>query len=235
MNDVIQKLLLVQDLDVEILVLKEKLAEGPRRIAADEEELKGHRDRFEDAARRAKEALRLAERKNSEVDEMDRKINDLSLKQNTSRTNKEYEAFKTEIAGLKADREIFEEEALQQWSVGDEREKESETELLKVTSLEDDLATSRAGWEAELRELESELGELSSTREGRCRGLSPSWLATYDRVLGNRGVPAVVQVVEQYCQGCQMHVTIHDVTRAWKGAEVVQCRSCGRILYAATL
>ena len=80
-----------------------------------------------------------------------------------------------------------------------------------------------------------ELGELGSTREGRCRGLSPSWLGTYDRVLGNRGVPAVVQVVEQYCQGCQMHITIHDVTRAWKGAEVVQCRSCGRILYAATL
>jgi predicted nucleic acid-binding Zn-ribbon protein len=30
-------------------------------------------------------------------------------------------------------------------------------------------------------------------------------------------------------------VSIHDVTRAWKGDEVVQCHSCARILYAATL
>jgi predicted nucleic acid-binding Zn-ribbon protein len=235
LNQVIEKLLGVQEVDETILAIKSKLAEGPRRIRAAEAELERHRTVWTEASRRAKEAMRVADRKNSEVEAVDERIRDLSLKQNTARSNKEYEAFKLEIAGLKADREILEEEALQQWEVGEDREAEAAREEAKVASLTEELAEQRAEWEEEAGAHQARLAELEESRRERSRGLPPTWIDTYERLLVSQGTPVLVPIVEQYCQGCQMNLSIHDVTRAWKGAEIVRCRSCSRILYAETL
>ncbi len=235
MNEVIKKLLVVQELDVKIIALKEKLAEGPSLLAEEEAELEKHRTSFEEASRRAKEAMRIAERKNADVDAVDQKIRDLRAKQNTARTNKEYEAFKMEIAGQNADREILEEEALQQWSVGEDREKEAEMEAAKVKGMEDQLAQGHLDWEERAVELNRELDEFLELRKTKIVGLPPTWISSYERLLESQGVPVLVQVVDQYCQGCQMSMSIHDVTRAWKASEVVKCRACNRILYAETL
>jgi predicted nucleic acid-binding Zn-ribbon protein len=235
LNHVVEKLLSVQELDVKRLKLKERLRAGPERLLAEEEELDRHRKRYEEAARRAKEAMRVAERKNGEVDAVDKKIQDLYLKLNTARSNKEYEALKTEIAGHRADQEILEEEALQQWSVGEDREGEAAREKEQVEALEVAIATEKEEWEAEARGLEESLGALEEDRSERLKGVPSTWLMVYEKVLDRFGAPALVPIVDQYCQGCQINVSIHDVTRAWKGEEVVLCHSCNRILYAETL
>ncbi len=235
MNKVIEKLLLVQELDEEIIAVKRVLAAGPARLKEDEDRLERHRESFTGATRTAKEAMRVADRKNGEVEAVDEKINDLNGKMNAARTNKEYEALKTEIAGQKADRGILEEEALQQWSVGEDREKEAAEEETKVQTLELELEESRSAWEREAAELEAKLAEFALIRKERIKGLPPMWLTSYERLLETQGTPVLAPVVDQYCQGCQMNMSIHDVTRAWKGAEVVKCRSCNRILYAETL
>ncbi len=235
MNKVIEKLLLVQELDEEIIAVKRVLAAGPARLKEDEDRLERHRESFTGATRTAKEAMRVADRKNGEVEAVDEKINDLNGKMNAARTNKEYEALKTEIAGQKADRGILEEEALQQWSVGEDREKEAAEEETKVQTLELELEESRSVWEREAAELEAKLAGFAEIRKERIKGLPPMWLTSYERLLETQGTPVLAPVVDQYCQGCQMNMSIHDVTRAWKGAEVVKCRSCNRILYAETL
>lgn len=235
MNKVVEKLLSVQDLDVSRLKLEARLAAGPELLRADEAELERHRERHRVAARTAKESMRVAERKNADVDAADSKIQDLYTKMNTARSNKEYEAFKTEIAGHKADREILEEEALQQWGVGEERENEAAAEDARVAELEASLEANSREWDEESAGLREELAVLMKDREEQLRGLPPTWLMVYERVLERCGAPALVPVVEQYCQGCQMNISIHDVTRAWKGDMVVTCHSCTRILYAETL
>ena len=235
MNKVIEKLLTVQELDVEILEVKRKLAAGPARLKDEEERLERHRQSLAVATRTAKEALRIADRKNGEVDAVDQKIANLGAKMNTARTNKEYEAFKTEIAGHKADREILEEEALQQWAVGEEREAAAAREEKTVKAIEAELEAAHAAWGQEARTLEAKLAELDEVRKGRVVGLPPRWLISYERLLESQGTPVLAPVVDQYCQACQMSMSIHDVTRAWKASEVVKCRHCNRILYAETL
>ncbi len=235
MNDVIEKLLAVQELDTRILAIRKKLEEGPRRLSTEERELEEHRERLRQSSRKAKEATLAAERKNRELEALDQKMKDLGLKQYAARSNKEYEAIKHEIAGLKADFELLEDEALAHWSVGEEREREARVEQDRVQALEADLARKRAEWEEEARVFREELAALEKEREVHSRDVPLKWMTVYERVVESRGTPAVVPVVDQYCQGCQMSVTIHDVTRAWKGAEIVQCRSCSRILYADTV
>lgn len=235
MNQVIEKLLAVQELDRRILRLEEKRKAGPEALAEEEGELGAHRKKLDEATHRAKEAMRTAERKNAELDAVDKKMKDLNLKLNTARSNKEYEALKHEIAGFKADYEILEEEALQQWEVSEAREEEAEREKEKIRGLEEDLAAKRREWEEAEKEID---GQLDALKEQRARGASEvpaTWMQIYDRVLDLRGAPAVVEVSEQYCQGCQMSITVHDVTRAITGREIVQCKACSRILYAETL
>jgi predicted nucleic acid-binding Zn-ribbon protein len=234
-REVIDKLLGVQELDEQILRLKAELENGPRRLEEENGELKAHLERHDELARKAKEAMRAGERKNADLEEIDRKMKDLSGKQMTARSNKEYEAFKMEIAGLKADFEILEEEALQLWSVGEDRESEASREQEIIDRLEAEYADRRKAWEVEAKSHEDELERLAEMRKERARDIPPSWIETYDRVLAKSGSPALVEIIDRYCQGCQRHVTVHDVTRAIKGTEVVQCKACSRILYALTL
>ena len=172
MNQVTKKLLALQEVDERILIIKKRLAAGPDALAADEAELETHRKKHDEAARRAKEAMRAAERKNSEVDAVDEKIRNLGAKQMGARTNKEYEAFKHEIATLKADREILEEEALQQWGVGEAREEEAAREKLEVSAQEAAIEEKRREVEEECGELERDLAVLMAQRKERTAGRS---------------------------------------------------------------
>jgi predicted nucleic acid-binding Zn-ribbon protein len=234
-KEVIEKLLSVQEMDEQILRIKATLAEGPRRLEEENGELSVHLERYEELSRQAKEAMRAGERKNGDLEGIDRKIKDLNGKQMTARSNKEYEALKMEIAGHKADYEILEEEALQQWSVGEEREKQAAEEQAIISRLEAEYAERKAEWETEAKAFETEMARLAEIRAERAKDISPTWIETYEKVLRKCGSPALVEIVARYCQGCQRHVTVHDVTRAIKGTEVVQCKACSRILYALTL
>jgi predicted nucleic acid-binding Zn-ribbon protein len=234
-KEVIDKLLGVQELDEKILRIKSELAEGPRRLEEEDTRLTEQLARHDDLSRQAKEAMRAGERKNSELEAIDRKIQDLNGKLMTARSNKEYEALKMEIAGFRADYEILEEEALKQWDVGEERENEAREVEGVIEKLKAEHAEKVAEWEKAAKGLEEELAGLTEERAERAKSVPPSWMEKYERVLGKNGCPVVVEIVDRYCQGCQRHVTVHDVTRAMQASEVVTCKACSRILYAVTL
>jgi hypothetical protein len=235
LNEVMQKLLSLQDVDRRKRAVEAKIRAGDLRCHEIRDRLAHYQKRLEESTRRAKEAELVEKRKFGEVDEVDRKIRDQSTKQNTARTNKEYEAFKMEIAGMKANRDLLEEEALQQAAAKEQREREAKAEKQKVDALAAELSEADGRWKVEQEGLHTELAQLTAERDQKRQGIPPTWLDRYERLLASIGLPAIVPVVEQYCQGCQMELSIHDVTRAFKAAEVVSCKSCNRMLYAETL
>lgn len=234
-NEVIRKLLVVQEVDGRRLILKKRLAKGPMLLATEEKKLAEHRRLQEDASHRMKEAMRAADRKNGEVEGVEAKLKDLDGKLNIARSNKEYEAIKLEIAGQMVDHDLLSEEALQQWSIGEELEKEAEEEAGKVAAQEAELGRGRKEWEEEAKEMEEELAGLETNRAERTADVPDAWMEVYEKVLTSRGTPVVVEVVAQYCKGCAMSISLHDITRAMRGIEVAQCKSCNRIIYAEGL
>jgi predicted nucleic acid-binding Zn-ribbon protein len=234
-KEAVEKLLRVQEVDTRILAIRARLEKGPREIQGEDQILDAHRKRHDELTRQAKEAMRAGERKNGELETLDEKRKQLTGKLMTARSNKEYDALKLEIAGISADFELLEEEALQQWSIGEERESEAEEEAGKIAELERQGEVRKKEWEVRAAELAGELEGLEADRAERAKLVPESWLRMYERVLEHSGAPAIVEVVERYCQGCQMQITVHDVTRALAGNEVVTCRACNRILYAETL
>jgi predicted nucleic acid-binding Zn-ribbon protein len=85
--------------------------------------------------------------------------------------------------------------------------------------------------ESESSQFDMETQKLTEEKENVSRELNSRYLGLYNRVLMSRGSPAVVQIVEGNCQGCHMTLPpqlAHDIR---KGASIITCSFCQRILY----
>jgi hypothetical protein len=234
-NEVIRKLLLLQETDRKKRDVEAKLAAGGSRVDAVRAKLDRHRALLDEASRKAKEAGLIERQKFGQVDEVERKIRDVQLLLNRASSNTEYANLKKQIAGMGADRSILEEEALQQATLKEQREREAKVEQDRVAALTVEVEREQATWGEDRKSLDAELSALGAAREACRQGIAPTWLDRYERILASGRFPVLVPVVELYCQGCMMEHSIHDVTRAFQAAEVVVCKSCQRMMYAETL
>ena len=107
-----------------------------------------------------------------------------------------------------------------------------------MAAVSKDLARQEADWaseqeqlEAEIRRLEGQLAGHRKNREAFCRGVDKTALSLYERIRQQRG-NAVTHVEQGTCRGCRISVPSGELQRVRTGA-LVQCGSCGRILYQA--
>ena len=78
-------------------------------------------------------------------------------------------------------------------------------------------------------ELETALAELGAKRDRLVQQVTPQALAIYERTRQARG-EAVAKVERGDCRGCHITVPTSQWQKA-KAGELIQCSSCGRILY----
>jgi hypothetical protein len=78
-------------------------------------------------------------------------------------------------------------------------------------------------------ELESRLIEIDKKRQEIASDIDSQALSIYDGIRLRKG-QAVVKVEQGRCQGCRITLPVNEWQRA-KSGTVVQCGSCGKILY----
>jgi len=89
-----------------------------------------------------------------------------------------------------------------------------------------------ANVEAETKAAEARKAKLVAARAERMgAGVPQDTLALYARVLTTRDGQALAQLEGRVCGACYMEVPTNMVVRVSRGAELVQCPSCDRILY----
>ena len=79
--------------------------------------------------------------------------------------------------------------------------------------------------DAKLAELQADRAKLSA------EGISPEHIRLYTDLLATREGEALALLVDQVCQGCYVSIPKNLAVRLLRGSELVQCPSCGRILY----
>jgi predicted nucleic acid-binding Zn-ribbon protein len=231
MQDVIEKLLTLQDRDRRLLHVKEQLARvGPER------------QMLQDKAGGAKaslEAVKLkikqieTERKNRElaVDSKKQQIEKYALQQFQTKKNEEYRALAHEIETCRADIGKLEDQQLEFMEQAEGQQKE-----LAVANRE--AAEAAKVTESQLKELadreqalKNELTELDGGRGSLTTGLEDSILSKYERLLRNKGDSVVVGIQHGVCGGCHMKFPMQIVVACQAARELVTCPNCGRILY----
>jgi len=106
----------------------------------------------------------------------------------------------------------------------------------RAVAVEEEATGILNAWEREKPQLEQakaeaevSLARLTRERETLRAGIDPSTAGLYDSIHRSSGL-AVVKVEQGRCRGCNLTVPSGQWQRARSG-ELVQCGSCGRILY----
>jgi len=231
MQDVIEKLLTLQDRDRRLLRVRDQLA----RVAPE-------RQMLQDKAAGAKAGLDAVKTKGKlveterkklelEVDSKKQQIEKYSLQQFQTKKNEEYRALAHEIETCREGIARLEDQQLELMEQADTVQKQialatrEAEEAVKLTEGQLKELTARE------ETLKTELAELESNREQLTVGVDEPILKRYERLLRNKGDSVVVGIQHGVCGGCHMKFPVQLVVSCQAARELVTCPNCGRILY----
>jgi predicted nucleic acid-binding Zn-ribbon protein len=232
MQDIIEKLLILQDRDRKISRVTQELAHiGPER------------DGLNKKAAATQTALTAAKLRVNQI-ESERKQRDLEIEgkksqiekylnqQLQTRKNEEYKALTHEIEMAKEvifkieDAEIV---LMEQAEAAAKEVVRAAAEAAAAKKLVDDQIGLLNQREVNLKK---EITELTASREQLASAVDDSTRNRYERLFKSKGENVVVGIEHSACGGCHMKLTAQVMTscRAQQ-AEIVTCPNCGRILY----
>ncbi|MBI4575438.1 MAG: hypothetical protein HY722_04145 [Planctomycetes bacterium] len=233
MNAALQRLLELARLDEEILELARAIEQKPEFLRL--EGLKMDRQRQSAAAlvEARKHVLKEDDLLELQVKGNAQRAGELAGKQNTVKTNEEYQALSREIASLKSTNSVLEDRILEGMTRADELAAQVRTEEARRKELEAHLARVQGELERQIASHREELQRREAARAEFVRGIAPDHLARYERVFEKTRGVVVVPVIDYVCQGCHIEVTPQVVNLLMGDEEIVYCRHCNRILYLA--
>jgi predicted nucleic acid-binding Zn-ribbon protein len=168
-----------------------------------------------------------------EIDDITNKIAaaEESLFSGRIKNPKELSSLQQEVELFKARRDQLEEKAL---GVIDQVE-QAEAGVAKTNS---ELETLTADWQRQQKQLAEEkarlqtlLADLKQKWQRLSEQIEPETVEFYQQLRKGKGT-AVARVEQGICRGCRISLPTTDLQRV-RGKNLVQCSSCGRILFLA--
>jgi len=231
MQEIIEKLLILQDRDRKIVRVTQELAHiGPER-----ESLKAKaastQGQLEAAKLRVKQIESERKQRDLEIEGKKSQIEKYLNQQLLTRKNEEYKALAHEIEMAKEvifkieDAEIV---LMEQAEVAQKEVVRATTEAAAAKKLvEDQIGQLNAREE----NLKKELAELTGSRATLAGAVDDATRTRYERLFKSKGENVVVGVEHSACGGCHMKLPAQVVTSCRGQGEIVTCPNCGRILY----
>jgi uncharacterized protein len=221
----------LQSLDLRIAEFEREIATLPKHIAQIEKALDSHLRRLE--ADRAALVANQKERKRLEDDGKveTQKISKLKDQMLGAKTNEQYRAFQHEIEFCEATIRKGEDRILDLMSEAeplDANVKKAEVALKEEKQqVEAEKARARERTAVDQKQLDQAQGE----RKIIVAGLRPSTYSTYERIRKKWHGSAVAEVQDHRCSACQIKLRPQFFQDLRHSEEMMQCESCGRILY----
>ncbi len=233
MQEIIEKLLVLQDRDRKILRVTQELAHiGPER-----ESLKAKAASTQSSLEAAKLRTRQIEserkQRDLEIEAKKSQIEKYLNQQLQTRKNEEYKALTHEIEMAKEvifkieDAEIV---LMEQAEVAAKEVVRSTAEAAAAKQLVDDQIGQLNAREENLKK---DFAELTGSRTALAGAVDDPTRNRYERIFKSKGENVVVGVEHSACGGCHMKLPTQIVTTCRAEAEIVTCPNCGRILYYA--
>jgi predicted nucleic acid-binding Zn-ribbon protein len=231
LRDQLELLWELQKIDLDLKHIKEERERYPREVKKLDEKMSIERERLQ--AEKGKVDLLEKERREKErqLSFSQEKIKKTEGRMSEVKTNKEYQALLTEIETIKGASSREEEEILQVLEEIDElkkdlskREKEVAVLLGKIEAekkmIQERMAQDEIVWKQQIerrevlsKQIESKLNKLYNTLKEKRQGVG------------------VVNVRQETCQGCFVHIPPQMFIEVQKNNEIIRCPNCNRIFY----
>jgi uncharacterized protein len=231
MQEIIEKLLILQDRDRKIHRVSQELAH----IAPERNNLRGKasatQTQLEAAKARVKQIDAERKRLDLEIEAKKSQIEKYLNQQLQTRKNEEYKALAHEVEMAKEaifkieDQEIT---LMEQTEAAQRDVARATAEAAAAKKLLDDQIGLLDQRETNVKK---ELAELQGGRAAVTGTIDESTLNRYERLLKGKGDNIVVGVEHSACGGCHMKLPAQIVSNCRGQVELVTCPNCGRILY----
>jgi len=229
----LQNLLDLQNVDVRLSSVRERLARFPKKLADSDSRVAAARATIDSS--KASQQAAIKDRKKYELDveswkEKARKYRDQGTQ---VKTNEAYRALQHEIQLAEQQISNAEDRLLEQMVAGEEydhRIKAAEAALKEVEQIE---RVQRSTIEADRAAAEKELAEHSAERARVVAEIPENLLDHYDRIAKKHHGVALAEVRDEKCGACGMIVRPHVIQemRRDNSEQMFHCETCTRIIY----
>lgn len=231
MLETIEKLLILQDRDRNILRIKNELAHIEPERQALKLKAAGAQSGLESAKHRQMQIE--SDRKKLELEVVSKKqqIEKYALQQFQTRKNDEYRALAHEIELCKEAIVKLEDQQLDLMEKAETAQRDAAAAAHAANDAKKLADGQIASLAAREQNLQKELAELQSNREQLLLAVDETARSRYERLLKSKGGNVVVGVQHGVCGGCHMKLPTQIIVSCQAQQELVTCINCGRILY----
>lgn len=145
---------------------------------------------------------------------------------------KELQDLQNEVAALKRHLETLEDRQLEAMLEEETAEQANQAALDRQERLRARLADQNKTLTVEQSELNKDLERLGAERGAALSPLDPNQLAVYDQLRQQKRGLAIAAVNEGACAACGTTLTPAQMQSARSAAQIYNCPTCGRILFA---
>jgi predicted nucleic acid-binding Zn-ribbon protein len=231
MHQVIEKLLILQDRDRKIMLIREQLARmGPERETM-RTQAGAAQGALEEAKTRAKQIESERKQREVEVEAKKQQIGRYSLQQFQTKKNEEYRALAHEIETCQAEISKLEDQQLELMEQAEATQRQVAAASREAEELGKTAETHLKDLASREQNLKAELAELESSREQISGAVGEAALKRYERLLKMKGGSVVVGIEHGVCGGCHMKFPVQVMVLCQAEKELVCCPNCNRILY----
>jgi predicted nucleic acid-binding Zn-ribbon protein len=227
----LSQLIELQELDLDIQRVTDRLSRIPAERDQTEHEFKQYAAEFLDLKTRYEQTLE--DRKQLESDLITTQQHHEKYKQDLMRVRneKEYATALREIDATKKQIGAYETEIIKRMEEVEKLEAELNEKAPDVERKRAEVDRSLASLDSEREEGDRQIVALNERREQLSRQLPRQLFATYDRMARLRRGQALAEVRNGICTACRMKVRPKVFSDVRKGDQLITCENCGRILY----
>jgi len=230
-NEQLRLIIELQSIDTNIISIRKNIEIIPLKIANDQKELKSAQQSYESALKDLQALEKKKKEKERNIEELDIKMTKLKGKVSEIKTNKEYQAYLKEIDNMTKDISRAEDDVLSIMESIDEFKKVVELKKNRMKEEEKELEDIKNKLELEKTKCDENLQLLLQKRKELVGSIKKDIYEQYINLLKTHNGQAVVEVKDEICYGCNLHIPPQQYVQIKNNKEIFACPQCHRILY----
>lgn len=226
-----EKLIQLQDLDIEMRNTSLLLEELPRQIKEIDKKVEESLKVVQDAKDKLAQNQKTRRDLEGEVQDLKGKITKYKRQLNEVRTNKEYSFLLKEIEETQVRVDSLEEQIIGEMLAADDIEKEIKSADQKAMEIQKELTKQKDDILKKKKELEDEKETLQKKKEELLPKVPSDQINLYNQIFTKKNGIVLSPLRDEFCSMCHMRIRPQMVNELIAGSKIILCENCGRILY----
>ncbi len=221
----------VQEVDGEIYRVKRELTFIPESIWEIARAFEAEKSRMAELESQVKQVQLRQKQKEGELSEKEVLIRKYDTQLTQVKTNKEYAALQQEIASLKADNSMLEDEIIAILDEVERVQKEVREERERLARVEKESKEKEGELNQQTETLKQEAVGLAAKRQEIINQVPPETRELYDKIIEKKEGLALVPVEGETCSACRIEIRPQLLNELHLKESLIVCENCSRILY----